>query len=682
MNQSILLVHVGPVQDFIKSARRCRDLWYGSRLLSEVSRQVAQALVEASGQKLEDVLVFPGRLSPREGEDVSVANKIQLTLPTGDRDVVAGIAESGRLSLRDHLTQLAQEHFSQVSRHLERLDCASPEDFHRDLALQQVQGMMEYFWAAVPFEEGQYGAARNRTEALLAARKNTRNWAGATFERFGVPKSALDGIRESVIDERVYGDRRGHKGYPDWARYQAFGIRKSERLCGIGLLKRLGQLQTEEKVGEEVPPFHSTSHIASAPTRAYMDQRGDQALWQAYVEEMRGYDFLHEHKTRHTSRCLTYQATSPWDSTDKRTLRYTLPNQGESDHWGYDGLLLYPNRMDTSGESSLLNRVYWDNKDKRENASKTLKRQQRSILKDVGQDEPFAYYALLQADGDRMGRAIDALGDQQLHKDFSQALDQRFASRCAALVADHGGSLIYSGGDDVLALLPLHTALQCAQQLRELFSEAMAYAFEGKKDAQGKDIVHPTLSVGLAIAHHMEPFGEVREQARQAEHAAKESGRNRLAVILRKRGNAALRVVGPWTTEGHEPLHERLKTWGKVLSQKEIPSALPYKLEDCVAGLTITPPDHKTEKQCQEERTSLTGLCKSLVAGVVIRRGLRNEALDTMINDLFDWTLAEVGGDPIEAVQQMARELRIARTFSEAWRLAFPTQSQEATDDN
>jgi CRISPR-associated protein Cmr2 len=668
------------VQDFIKSARRCRDLWYGSRLLSEVSRQVANALVEASGQSIEDVLVFPGRLSSREGEDVSVANKIQLTLPTDDRNEVKRIAEIGRRSLEEHLTQLAQRHFDQVEQQLRGLKCASPGDFHRDLAMQQVQGMMEYFWAAVPFEEGQYGAARSRTEALLAARKNTRNWDRATFEKFGVPKSALDGIRESVIDERVYGDRRRRdRGYPDWARYRAFGIRKSERLCGIGLLKRLGQLQTEEKAGEEVPPFHSTSHMASAPTRAYLDQRGDQEQWQAFVDEMQRYDFVHEHRTRHTARSLTYQATSPWDEADQRTLRYTLPNQGESDNWGYDGVLLYPNRMEATGESSLLQRVQWVDSQERKEVSRSLLKLQRGVLKGK---EPFAYYALLQADGDRMGRAIDALGDQQLHKDFSQALDQRFASRCAKLVADHGGSLIYSGGDDVLALLPLHTALQCAQQLRELFSEAMAYAFEGKKDAQGEDIVHPTLSVGLAIAHHLEPFGEVREQARQAEHAAKESGRNRLAVILRKRGNAALRVVGPWTTQGHEPLHERLKTWGKVLNQKDIPSALAYKLEDCVAGLAITPPDHKTERQRLAERTSLTGLCKSLVAGVVIRRGLKNEALETMINDLFDWTLAEVGGDPIEAVQQMARELRIARTFSEAWRLAFPTQAQEANDDN
>ena len=40
----LLSVTVGPVQDFIAAARRCRDLWFGSYLLSEVSKAAAKAL--------------------------------------------------------------------------------------------------------------------------------------------------------------------------------------------------------------------------------------------------------------------------------------------------------------------------------------------------------------------------------------------------------------------------------------------------------------------------------------------------------------------------------------------------------------------------------------------------------------------------------------------------------------
>ena len=39
-----------------------------------------------------------------------------------------------------------------------------------------------------------------------------------------------------------------------------------------------------------------------------------------------------------------------------------------------------------------------------------------------------------------------------------------------SIVKRHSGFLIYSGGDDLLALLPVSTALRCARELRLAFS--------------------------------------------------------------------------------------------------------------------------------------------------------------------------------------------------------------------
>ena len=44
MNKYVLIVSVGPVQGFIASARRSRDLWCGSWLLSEIAKAVANYL--------------------------------------------------------------------------------------------------------------------------------------------------------------------------------------------------------------------------------------------------------------------------------------------------------------------------------------------------------------------------------------------------------------------------------------------------------------------------------------------------------------------------------------------------------------------------------------------------------------------------------------------------------------
>ena len=60
MTAHLLLVTLGPVQDFIAQARRTRDLWYGSHMLSELGRAAARALVGGDAQ-----LIFPALAKKR-----------------------------------------------------------------------------------------------------------------------------------------------------------------------------------------------------------------------------------------------------------------------------------------------------------------------------------------------------------------------------------------------------------------------------------------------------------------------------------------------------------------------------------------------------------------------------------------------------------------------------------------
>src|SRR5258708_21422384 len=72
---------------------------------------------------------------------------------------------------------------------------------------------------------------------------------------------------------------------------------------------------------------------------------------------------------------------------------------------------------------------------------------------------PGPYYALLQADGDGMGEVIDAqaVHGYERHRQLSQQL-ANFASGVGVIVEKKNqGALVYAGGDDVLAFLPLHT---------------------------------------------------------------------------------------------------------------------------------------------------------------------------------------------------------------------------------
>ena len=67
----VLIMSVGPVQEFIAGGRKCRDLWFGSWLLSEVAVAAAKAIQAQAG---DGALVFPGGLAV--GRDTSAANKI------------------------------------------------------------------------------------------------------------------------------------------------------------------------------------------------------------------------------------------------------------------------------------------------------------------------------------------------------------------------------------------------------------------------------------------------------------------------------------------------------------------------------------------------------------------------------------------------------------------------------
>lgn len=143
--------------------------------------------------------------------------------------------------------------------------------------------------------------------------------------------------------------------------------------------------------------------------------------------------------------------------------------------------------------------------------------------------EPQPYFAILVADGDRMGELISRQEDPEAHRRLSQTLDT-FAQKARKIVQKYHGFMVYSGGDDVLAFLPVNQAIACAQDLSEEFRHQ----------------VRGTLSAGLAVVHYREPLSISLENAREAEKAAKNGGRDALAVALHTRGGAPITVVRKW----------------------------------------------------------------------------------------------------------------------------------------
>ena len=147
---------------------------------------------------------------------------------------------------------------------------------------------------------------------------------------------------------------------------------------------------------------------------------------------------------------------------------------------------------------------------------------------------PPTYYAILMADADKLGDKIALKGQR-----VSRALTQFALHAVRGIVesSDHRGELIYSGGDDTLALLPTETAVACALAVQRGYVENWQMHFPGEEAA--------TISMGLAVVHHKEDLRFALEAARGAEHAAKGFGRNALGLtVCRRSGEHTSAVLG------------------------------------------------------------------------------------------------------------------------------------------
>ncbi len=229
MTGHLLTLAVGPVQEFIAAARRTRDLWFGSHLLSEISKATARAVADAGAK-----LIFPADGSDlSQGSDLNVANIILAELPNAvDAKAVAGKAReaANRRWLEGFADQVLHD-FQAVIR--------------RDIWTAQVEDVVEFYAAWVPFTEATYPDQRKRLARLMAGRKNCRNFRPADG-RDGVPKSSLDGLRETVLTE----DR---SAWSAWVR-RKLRVRDGEQLDVVGLVKR---------TAERHQPYPSVSRIAA-----------------------------------------------------------------------------------------------------------------------------------------------------------------------------------------------------------------------------------------------------------------------------------------------------------------------------------------------------------------------------------------------------------------------------------
>jgi len=454
----LISISIGPVQEFIAAARKTRDLWAGSNLLSEVARAAAEHLKNDGC-----TLIYPSAQTLCN-RDLSVPNKI--LAQAADDPPPAKLASAAREAAEQFLQEALQGALQKVQHNFPSIDWQT--------CLAQVKGFLEFYAAWWPLEGTDFAVARERVEELLAGRKALRDFR-PPCSRAGIPKSSLDPSRDAVLDGR---------------KLQGAGldVKRGEMLDAISLIKRFGETRR----------FVSTARVAADPL----------------IRAMQGV------------------------GTDHTTLFFSEGREEEAED-------------PAAGEAREFGEVV------------------DGFLREHGLPDPLAYYAILAADGDGMGKMVAERareGDQDLTR-LSDRLG-KFSEKARDIVENRDivekkycGALVYSGGDDVLAFLPLDSVLECADALRREFQQ----------------MTGGTMSIGISIAHYAANLQTAVEWARRAEREAKSSGRNALAVHLHTRtaGDECVSAVSPWDLD---PVQKRWKLWLDLLETEELPSQAAYHL--------------------------------------------------------------------------------------------------------
>ncbi|MBI5136858.1 MAG: type III-B CRISPR-associated protein Cas10/Cmr2 [Nitrospirae bacterium] len=512
MADYLIALSVGPVQGFIAAARRTRDLWFGSYVLSEVSKAAAQVWNNQSGAQL----VFP---APSNADDLNpdsvlnVGNRILAIVSTDDPRAMLELAKEGA---RTQWNELARRARGEIA--AESIDNATWEF--------QVNDVLEFQGAWVKLEDRQsgYGRAYKHLDRLLAARKNTRTFepGAPAFDAtpgFGKRKSSLDGARESVFTGTLTAHVR-----------RKLGLTKGEQLDCPGVVKRLAEDP------EQFPP------VTRVALEAWLEQVPDEDL----IEANKALEKL----------CAMRLVSRV------RPLRYSrLP---------YDGAFLFPSRIDAEegqlepSEAEVAKPLF-----------RTCEGVRNALWKKYGVPSP--YFGVLVADGDQMGSWISGLDSDIKHKELSSALAS-FAGKAREIVERHQGACVYAGGDDVLALLPIHKAVACAEDLRQGFSTILSKSIDSSKV--------PTLSVGIGVGHVMTPFGRLLDLGRRAEKLAKEGAdgkglRDALAVVVGVRSGSEFSVHGKW----NQGITERLRQWTGYFQADHLSDKTAFGLREAIRTL-------------------------------------------------------------------------------------------------
>lgn len=190
--------------------------------------------------------------------------------------------------------------------------------------------------------------------------------------------------------------------------------------------------------------------------------------------------------------------------------------------------------------------------------------------------EPLKYYAVIMFDGDNMGKFFAQDGDgkpEERQQELSKKLSVYSMEAVPQIIERHKGKLVYAGGDDVLAFLPMDEALDAAKELR------IAFASPEKGLGEGA-----SLSGAICIAHIKTPLQYILSELRKLEKKSKEyknevTGQEKDSFTIATYTSGEIRSVTlPWRLSNGDYSSDYINVLSDALG-KDLASTFLYTLQ-------------------------------------------------------------------------------------------------------
>ncbi len=492
---------LGPVQSFVGQARRTKDFWAGSFLLSWLSG-VAMVSVEKQGGSI----LFPqadpdfikaikngAENGPKQG---TIPNRFKAEVGSGfDRNAVCAEVQQAWKELADQIYK------EEIAAHI-LTDTKAIWD-------RQVAHFWDMSWVLTTEKNDHSGLDRRK------------NWRSQCLPEEPGLKCSLMGDWQELSGIIGVGSKDREEREQFWKQFSPkLGLDSIEHecLCAMAYIKRRFNVSFNANFSVELNGWQA--HGWAIPQSVPSVPRLAAAHWYATVLGKE-----HEHgKASSRWQCFFNEAYTLSGLPEKGAAITCIENIAveKPDYKYLDGNVFFEDALNNA------------NIFKNQNQAQKVRALLTDLTRDHGKPSPF--YAILAMDGDHLGKQMSAENKQD---PITKGLAV-FTNAVPGLVREQNGFLIYAGGDDVLALTPLEDALACAKAIQKCYQKCFA----------NKPEITTSISAAIIYTHITTPLANILHDAHALlDKIAKDgAGRDAFAVRVVKGSGQVMQWAKKWAT--------------------------------------------------------------------------------------------------------------------------------------